>query len=137
MLDRLTPSQQTAMMELLIYMAKTDGSIAEIERDVLQRYSELLNVDTSLLRGDLTPEELIVRFDTPASRVILLQELLRIAHLDGYFTDAEMSAIVDVAALMGFPMFFLEKINDWVKQGLQWVLSGERLIDEAKEVIRL
>lgn len=135
MLDRLNENEQRALMELLIYMAKLDGQVEEIERWLLDQYADLIRVDFTGLEGDLTPEELVPQFQSPASRVIVLQELFRICHLDGMFTAGEQSAILDIASMMGVPMDLLRKIETWVIDGLRWVGQGEALVEEAETVV--
>ena len=137
MLDRLAPAQQEALMELLIVMAKADGKVKDIEREILEQYADLVDVDFSSLTGEKTIEELTSLFDTAESRVIVLQELIRICHLDGLFVDDERSAIVDVAAMFGVPMSLLQELENWVVEGLRWSLRGEELLEEAAEVVRL
>jgi len=83
MLDQLTPEEQRALMELLIHLAKSDGGIEDIEEEILEQYADIVDVDFDSLEGDLGLDELIPQFESPLSRVIVLQELLRLAHLDG------------------------------------------------------
>lgn len=135
MLDQLTPDEQRALMELLILLAKADGRVDDIEREVLASYADLIDVDLDTLDGDAELEELVAVFSTPASRVIALQELFRLSHLDGWFADSEQSIILDVGALMGVPMELLQKIERWVLDGLAWVARGDDLLDEADEVM--
>jgi tellurite resistance protein len=133
MLDRLDAEEQRALMELLIYVAKADGVVRDIEDEVLHEYAELLELDFGDLDGSLTPDELIPRFNGPASYVAVLQELLCLSHLDGRFSSDEKSAILDVARRMGVGRDMLRKIDEWVVEGLQWMLRGEELMEEAEE----
>ena len=135
MIDRLNRDERMAMMELLAYLAKTDGKITDVNQEVLREYAELLGVDPADLDGDLTPEELVPQFQSPASRVVVLQEVFRLANLDGIFTIGEESAILDIASLMGFPMEFVQRVEKWVLDGLEWTLQGEKLIDEGNHLV--
>jgi uncharacterized tellurite resistance protein B-like protein len=134
MIDRLNRDERTAMMELLWYIAKTDGNAPEVYQELLRDYAEILEVDPSEIDGDLTPEELVPQFQNPASRVVVLQEVFRLAQLDGVFTIGEESVILDIASLMGFPMEFVQRVERWVIDGIEWTLNGEKLIDESKHL---
>ncbi len=130
MIDRLNREERVAMMELMNYLAKTDGKINDISQEVLREYADLLEVDPAAIDGSLTPEELVPQFQSPASRVVALQEVFRLANLDGVFTIGEESAIIDIASLMGFPMEFVRRVEQWVLDGIEWTLTGEKLIEE-------
>jgi tellurite resistance protein len=135
MLERLTSDEQRAMLELLIYMAKADGKVADIEQEILENYATLVEVEFSELRADVSPEEVIPRLPSMVSRAIVLQELLRLSHLDGLFTERERVAILDIAKLMGVPVSMVHKLDEWVLEGLRWVWSGEDLLDEVEETL--
>lgn len=130
MLERLEPDEQRAMLELLIYVAKADGKVAAIEQEILQNYATIIEIDFSSLREDRRPEELIPQLNSAVSRAIVLQELLRLSHLDGIFTQGERTAIIEIARLMGFPLDLVHRIDEWVVDGLKWVWRGEDLLDE-------
>jgi hypothetical protein len=135
MLDRLTRNEQRALLELLVHLAKSDGKIEEAEREILGMYADLVDVAPEEIEGDYALEDLVPQFVSPASRVIALQELFRLSHLDGWFGESEQSEILEVGAMMGVPMELLQKIELWVLDGLNWVQRGEDLLDEADEVV--
>lgn len=135
MLDQLTPNEQTALMELLIHLAKSDGAVEDVDNEILEQYADLIDVDMDSLNGELPLEEILPQFESPASKLIAVQELLRLAHLDGYFSDNEKSAIREVAQRMRIPANLLQKADTWVVDGLNWMWRGEELLDEAEEVM--
>lgn len=130
MIERLDIDEQRVLLELLIYMAKADGKVADIEQEILQNYATIVDVEFADLDGDLSPEELIPELTSPVSRAIVLQELLRLSHLDGLFTDSERTAIIDIATMMEFPLDLVHRLDQWVVDGLRWVWQGEDLLDE-------
>ncbi len=135
MLERLTSDEQRAMLELLVYMAKADGKVVDIEQQILENYAALVEVDLDDLQMDATPEDTIPRLATMVSRAIVMQELLRLSHLDGLFTDRERSAILDIAKQMGVPVSMVHKLDEWVVDGLRWVWRGEDILDEVEETL--
>lgn len=136
MLDRLTANEQRALLELLIYMAKSDGQVDDIEGVVLQQYADVVSVEFDTLDGDLSPEELVPQLERPASRVIALQELLRLSHLNGILNQDEQSAIIEVAAEMGVPMELLRKVDAWVLEDIRQSIRSEEILKEADKVVR-
>jgi hypothetical protein len=134
MLDRLNPDEQHALLELLIYMAKSDGKVQDVENEILHQYADLVDVDFESLDGTLSPQDLVHRFENAVSRTVVLQELLRLSHLDGYFADDEKAAILDIAEQMRLPREFVAEIDGWVVEGLRWMLRGEDLLDKAEDL---
>ncbi len=130
MLDRLEPDEQRVMLELLIYVAKADGKVAEIEHEILQNYATLIEIDFGTLRQDIAPENLVPQLHSAVSRAIVLQEMLRLTHMDGLFTEGVRAAIMEISALMGFPPELVKRLDEWVVDGLRWVWQGEDIMDE-------
>ncbi len=138
MIELLTDDEQHALLELMACLARADGRLHDIERELLADYAELFNVQLGDVICDCEAdslETLAAQFQRPESRIIVLQELLRLAHLDGIFKKDEKALILKVAGLMGVPPEFLKKIDDWVLAGIEWTLDGERLLDQASTVL--
>jgi uncharacterized tellurite resistance protein B-like protein len=131
----LNPEEQRNLMELLIAMAKADGEVVDIEAQVLEQYAELIDVDLDSLDGNRSVEELATTFGTPESKVAVLQEVIRLSHLDGYFAEDEKRAILQLAGVMGIPTEFVMRVDQWVVDGLRWVWEGEELVNQANQVV--
>lgn len=132
MTDRLTRVQRRMLLEMLYALAGADGKIERLEQEVLQDYSELLGVNVDELDGNFELEELAPYFDTAESRVAALEELCRLARLDGDFAEDERAAILRVADAMRVPHGMVSRIDEWVVDGLRWVAKGNDLIAEAE-----
>lgn len=137
MLERLTSDEQRAMLELLVHIARADGKIVDIEQQILENYATLVDVDFASLQCDGTVEASVERLPSMVSRAIVLQEMLRLSHLDGLFTDRERTAILAIAELMGIPISLVQKLDEWVVDGLRWVWRGEDLLDEVEEMLNV
>ncbi len=131
MIDNLTVEQRLMLMELLIAMAKVDGRIAAVEGEMLEGYAELMGLSLEEVSGDMSIAELAPHFDTPESQVTAIQELCRVARLDGDFAESERMAILDIAARMGIPAQLVGRIDEWVVEGMRWVERGDDLVREA------
>jgi hypothetical protein len=134
MIDRLTKEERIVLMELLVYLVKEAGNPRGVYQEVLSDYAELVGVNLSEIDGNLSLEELVPQFQSHISRFVVLQEVFRLAELDGIFTIGEQSIILDIASLMGFPMDFVRHVEQWVREGLEWTRKGEMLIDEAQRL---
>ncbi len=132
MIERLSRHEQACLMELLIHLAKSDGKDMDAKKAVLMQYAELIEADANQLKGTLTPKELVPQFQSAASRVIVLQELMRLARIDGHLTIPEESVILDIASMMGLPLSLVQKVEEWVVDGIKWTLRGESLLQEAE-----
>jgi len=132
MTDRLTRVQRRMLLEMLYALAGADGKIERLEQEVLQDYSELLGVNVDELDGNFELEELAPYFDTAESRVAAIEELCRLARLDGDFAADERAAILRVADAMRMPHSMVSRIDEWVVDGLRWVAKGNDLIAEAE-----
>src|SRR5690606_643690 len=117
MTDRLTRTQRKMLLEMLYSLALADGKIAALEQEVLQDYSELLGVMLEEIDGNFDIAELAPYFDTAESRVAALEELCRLARLDGDFAEDERAAILRVADAMGVPHNIVSRIDEWVVDG--------------------
>lgn len=137
MLARLTGEQRKSLMELLIYLAKSDGHVDIVDKQILNQYAHLNGVQDCAFRTDASLRELVAPFHSVASRIAVIAELLRLSHSHPFFADEEQSAIVDVAALLGIPMDLLAKVEEWVMERLEVESRASELIEEAKEVVRV
>jgi len=136
MVDRLSENEQRALMELLIHLAKADGIVEDIEDAVLHEYADLVSIDFDTLDGNLDIEELVPQFESPESKLIVLQQLIRLSHLDGHFTKPEKETILRIAEKMNVPLHILQQVDAWVVEGLRWVLRGEELLESASAELR-
>lgn len=132
MTDELTSHQRRMLMEMLITIAKADGGVDEIENEAIQDYAELMEVPLDELSGGFTIAELTPHFDTPSSRVAVIEELCRMARLDGKFGSPEQNTIIDVARRLGIGAELVTRIDDWVVDGMRWMARGEDLIADAE-----
>ncbi len=130
MIELLNTDEQRVMLELLLHVAKSDGTVKDVEQEILENYATLLDVDFSSIKGNLTPADLIPQIPGAVSRAIILQELLRMSHLDGIISQGENTAILAIASQMGFPESVVHRLDEWVVEGLRWVWKGEDLLDD-------
>ena len=117
-------------------MAKVDGQVEFIEDAVLHEYADLVSVDFDTLDGNLDIEELVPQFESPESKLIVLQQLIRLSHLDGQFTKPEKETIHRISELISVPLHVLQEDDVWVLDGLRWVLRGEEMMETLSAELR-
>jgi len=137
MLAKLTREQRKALMELLIHLARSDGRVDDVEKNLLYQYAHLNGVESCELRNDRKLEELVAPLESAASRVVVISELLRLRHAHAFFAAEETSAIVDAAAVLGVPMDLLPRIEEWVMDDLELADRAEELLAEAEAVVHV
>jgi tellurite resistance protein len=130
MIELLNTDEQRVMLELLLHIANSDGTVKDVEQEILENYATLVDLDFSTINGNLTPADLIPQIPSAVSRAIVLQELLRMSHLDGIISQGENAAILAIAGQMGFPDSVVHRLDEWVVEGLRWVWNGEDILDE-------
>lgn len=130
MIELLNTDEQRVMLELLLHIAKSDGTVKDVEQEILENYATLVDVDFASLSGDHSPADLLPQVPSAVSRAVILQELLRMSHLDGIISQGEQAAVLAVAGEMGFPEEVVHRLDEWVVEGLRWVWKGEDLLDE-------
>ena len=136
--DNLTPAQQQALFDLAVQLAGADGEFSEEEKRYLNAYMAHFGIDIDFERAEQrTLDELAAVFDTQESRVIALQQLIRLAYKDGYFSDEERDKVFALAQKMGLndPEFMM-RLERWVRQLFDWFWEGEQLIEEAAQIGR-
>ncbi len=136
--DNLTPEQQQALFDLAVQLAGADGEFSEEEKRYLNAYMAHFGIDIDFERAERRSlDELADVFDTQESRVIALQQLIRLAYKDGHFSEEERDKVFALAQKMGLndPEFMM-RLERWVRQLFDWFWEGEQLIEEAAQIGR-
>jgi uncharacterized tellurite resistance protein B-like protein len=128
---KLTQAQREALLLLLVQMAGVDYEISVEEEAFLVAWA----TDWSLPL-DLTPEQeinesaLLAKFDTFAAKVIVLQEMVKLAYQDGHFGEEEQAKVSILASRLGLAHFdVLNDIHQWVRDWHDWHYAGEQLLE--------
>lgn len=127
--DRLTVEQREALFTLAAMTAAVDNEISEEEVQYLKDFSEAYSVEFDLDTTNVEISDLLVKMDSKLSKVITLQELIKISYKDGHFGPEEQERVFLIAQKMGLndPQLILN-IERWVRQGFDWIHEGEQLL---------
>lgn len=129
-IERLNATQRQALFDLAVMMAAADNEVSDEELQYLRDYSNSFNVEFDLNKSHLNIDDLLAVMDTKQSKIITLQELIRISYKDGHFSEEERDKVFLIAQKMGVndPELMIA-IQRWVRQGFDWVHEGEQLLD--------
>ncbi|WP_044410080.1 tellurite resistance TerB family protein [Thiomicrospira microaerophila] len=129
-IERLTAQQRQALFDLAVMMAAADNDVSEGELDYLRELSQKYGIELDLNKSHLVVPDLLKVMDTNESKIITLQELIRISYKDGHFSPDERDKIFVIAQKMGVndPSLILA-VERWVRQGFDWMYEGEQLLE--------
>lgn len=126
----LSAQQREALLQLLVQMAGVDYEVSIEEEAFLIEWAKEWQLPL-----DLTPEDpadeaaLLAQFDTFASKVIVLQEMVKLGYQDGHFGEEERVKVHAFAHRLGIKNpEVLNDINRWVRAWFDWHYQGEQML---------
>lgn len=126
MIVELNSKEQTSFISLLTYIAAVDGEINEDEKIFLDDYGKKLGINVSY-DDKRSLQDILSDFDVYKSKIFVLQELIKLAMIDGYYADAERAGVENIAQVLDIPTTKVRLIEDWVCRGIEWLVEGEKL----------
>ena len=128
--DRLSQEQRKVVFDLAAHIAAADHDISQEEIQYLKDFSSAYGIEYNLDKANINIDELIKVLNTKSSRIITLQELIKISYKDGHFGDEEQDKVFMLAQKMGLnDPELLMRIEKWVRDGFDWVYEGEQLVE--------
>lgn len=125
----LSSEEKKAIFQLLLSIARADGNLPKEEIDYLSAYAVEysiyfdLNIEPNL-------EQACSQLRSFKSKVVAIQEIVKIALVDGHYDEAEKKGALIIANLLQLPTEKFEEIESWVIEGQKWVLKGEEMLIE-------
>lgn len=128
--NKLTQAQRQIVFDLAVNLAAADNDVSEEEIQYLQSFSSAYGIEYNLDKGEVNIDDAITLLDTKTSRIITLQELIKLSYKDGHFGKEEQDKVFLIAQKMGLndPELIM-RIEKWVRQGFDWVYEGEQMLD--------
>ncbi|WP_178862961.1 TerB family tellurite resistance protein [Thiomicrorhabdus cannonii] len=127
--DRLTQEQRQVVFDLAAYIAAADNDVSEEEVQYLKDFSDAYGIQYDLNKANINISESIQKLDSKQSRVITLQEIIKISYKDGHFGKEEQDKVFMIAQKMGLnDPELLMRIENWVRQGFDWIYEGEEML---------
>lgn len=127
--NRLTQEQRQGVLDLAANLASADNEVSEEELQYLIDFSKTFGLEYSLDNHNLSIDDVVVVFDTRQSKIIALQELIKLSYKDGHFGREEQENVFALAQKFGLnnPEIIL-RIEKWVREGFNWVYEGEEML---------
>lgn len=128
---KLTQTQRESLLQLLVQMAGVDYDISIEEEAFLVAWATDWNLPLDLTpEQDVNESELLSKFDTFASKIIVLQEMVKLGYQDGHFGDEERAKVHAFTHRLGLVNpDILADIHKWVRAWHDWHYAGEQMLD--------
>lgn len=125
-------NEAVAFVQLLVFIANADGEITAEEASFLDDYCDKSGIawrdfDTR------TIDEILSVFSTFNSKIEVLQELVKLAMVDGVYSKEERAGVIEIAKKLSVPDVKVYAVEDWVQRGLAWIAEGQAMRNEVTE----
>ncbi len=128
--DRLSPEQRQAVFDLAVNLANADNDLSVEEIDYLKTFSSEFNITYDLDKEMINVDEALSVFSNRQSKIILLQELIKLSYKDGHFGKEEQDNVFMIAQKIGLNSSdLILKIEKWVRDGFNWSYEGLQIIE--------
>lgn len=128
--DKLTQEQRQVVFDLAANLAAVDNNVSEEEIQYLKDFSHTYGIEFDLNKADIDIHAALAKLNSKRTRIITLQELIKLSYKDGHFGKEEQDKVFLLAQKMGLndPELMM-RIERWVRQGFDWVFEGEQMLD--------
>lgn len=128
--DRLTTEQRQTVFDLAVLLAHADHDVSEEEQQYLKNFSDAFGIEYDLDKSGFSIDDALTVFNTKASKLILLQELIKLSYKDGHFGHEERENVFMIAQKVGLnDPELLIRVEKWVRDGFDWVYEGEQMLE--------
>ncbi|KHD23736.1 hypothetical protein NM09_16810 [Vibrio caribbeanicus] len=125
-IQNLDTKQQSALLYLAKEVMNADDQLHESEGEILSILAS--QVHASVSPESVSVDEMSTLFDTNASQVSLLLELIGVAHADGDYHHEENALIKKYADAMNVSEEKLLQIEGWVSKQLSLSIEVQELL---------
>ncbi|MDE6212410.1 MAG: hypothetical protein K2M70_02875 [Lachnospiraceae bacterium] len=117
----------------LIRLAQTDGIVDENEFVFYRQVAVVLDLGESEVESleKLKDEtnEITVNFETDREKMFFLIQAVQLCWVDNNYSDMEREELRDMCQEMSISVEALEKVEQWVSEGMEWNKRGEALLE--------
>lgn len=133
----LTAQEKTTFVRALLFLIKADGHVDERERALIH---EIVNIygfkeDMKALGSPMTEEiilsEIGANVRERSKALLLLRELLIMAHIDDKLEDKELDFVEKTAKILNIEEEKVLAVNDLVLDRKLWLLKSAKVMEEA------
>lgn len=125
-------------MKGCIRLAKADGFMSEQEQQFFTNAANSLNIDGNNLQELLSlmgdnDASINICFENKKQSLFFFNQAIQLCYVDGHYSDMERTEIRKMAGQLGVANEDIDKIEEWVLQGMAWVKAGEELLTKLEE----
>ncbi len=129
--NELNQQQKQAVFDLAVNLANADNDLSEGEIEYLKNFSSTFDIVYDLDKESMNIDNTLVVFSDRKSKIILLQQLMKISYKDGHFDKKEQDKVFMIAQKIGLnnPELIL-RIERWVRSGIDWEYEGAQILED-------
>lgn len=134
-LANVEANEKAAFLAVLNHAAHLNGvTDAEVNfiNDIADQF-EVTDQEITFASQPRTEDEIIelsLYITNPKTQLNLIKELFFLGYSDGNLSDEEVIFISKLSNALGIADDVLERISQWVIQGIEWQEEGEQLFGE-------
>lgn len=116
----------------LIRVAECDNNKTSVEEEYINQIAETFGATQSEIwkaedqRSNNDSES--IHFETKQEKLLFLMQALYLCWLDDGYSNSEREEIVKISVELGIHESELAEIESWVKQGIEWMGAGAKLL---------
>lgn len=127
--SRVAETDRFPFLKALAHIATVDDSVDLDEKELVQQYETAWDLGEEakaeverILEAQKTVSigQLLSEFSEAGTRLLLVQELMRLAYADGTYGDAERREIARIARDLGLTEEQFRELEKWVHRGQAW-----------------
>ena len=115
----------------LIRIAECDKNKTSEEEAYIYNIAELLGASYSeIWQAESKPKDDSekIRFETEQEKLMFIMQASYLCWVDDDFSDAEREEILTIGEELGVDASEIADIESWVKQGIEWMGAGAKLL---------
>lgn len=131
----LTPEERQIFLKAMLHMIKIDGRVDERERKLAHELFNIYNLDISeevfklLQNRDNILNEIKMTIKERKKALLLLRELLIIAHVDDDFDEKEMLFVEQVAQVLNIDENVVLELNQLILDYKLWQQKYSKIME--------
>lgn len=116
----------------LIRIAESDNNKTSVEEEYINKIAETFGATYSdiwkaeVQKSNEASKE--IKFNTRQEKIIFLMQALYLCWLDDEYSDLERDEVAKIGDELGLEASELLEIESWVKQGIEWMSAGAKLL---------
>ncbi len=136
-IQQLSETEKVTFVRALIFLIKSDGSFDDRERECIHEIVNIYNIKDKVaainapMGEDILLTEIANTINDRHKALLLIRELLTMAHVDEELGDAEVNFIEKVAAKLNIEPEKVLQINELVLERKDWLVKSAVVMESA------